>query len=79
MLVVLSIAFQACFITLDAFFSDEGVVLVAAADLAEGGRLYRVSYVPVTPAVYLLQGAAFKLFGSRLLVSRALMCASTVP
>ena len=72
-LVVLSLAFQACFITLDAFYSDEGVVLVASADVAEGRLLYRDCYVPVTPAVYWLQAFAFKLFGSHFLVSRALI------
>jgi len=73
--VLLSALFQGLFITLDAFFSDEGLVLVAASDVAEGRVLYRDCYVPVTPAVYWLEGLAFKLFGSRFLVSRGLMAA----
>lgn len=58
----------------DAFLSDEGVVLVVAEDLASGKRLYRDVYTPVTPAVYLLQGLAFKLLGVSFTLSRALMC-----
>lgn len=73
LLVVASLAFQSCFITLDAFVSDEGIVLVAADDVAHGRLLYRDISVPLTPAVYLLQGLAFKIFGSSLLVSRALV------
>ncbi len=72
-LVVLSAVFQASFITLDAFPSDEGLVLVASDAVAHGRLLYRDCHVPVTPAVYWLQGAAFKLLGSHFLVSRALM------
>jgi hypothetical protein len=72
-LVAASLVFQTCFITLDAFHSDEGLVLVAAADVAKGRLLYRDCYVPLTPGVYLLQGVAFKLAGSRFIVSRLLM------
>jgi len=75
-LVAASLGFQSCFITLDAFFSDEGLVLVAADDLAKGRLLYRDCYVPLTPLVYLLQGLAFKLAGSHIIVSRLLMTAT---
>jgi len=68
-----SLAFQSTFITLDAFVSDEGIVMVAADDVARGRLLYVDCDVPLTPAVYLLQGIAFKLFGSTFLVSRALI------
>ncbi len=74
LLFVASIGFQLGFMFLDAFLSDEGVVLVVAEDLASGKRLYRDVYTPVTPAVYLLQGIAFKLMGASFAVSRALMC-----
>ncbi len=73
LLFLASITFQASFITLDAFPSDEGLVLVAAEDVSKGRLLYRDCYVPVTPGVYLIQGLAFKLFGSSFLVSRVLM------
>jgi hypothetical protein len=74
LLFVASIGFQLGFMFLDAFLSDEGVVLVVAEDLAGGKRLYRDVYTPVTPAVYLLQGWAFKLMGASFAVSRVLMC-----
>jgi len=69
-----SIGFQASFITLDTFPSDEGVVLVAANDVASGKHLYTDCYVPVTPSVYLALGAAFKLFGASFEISRWLIC-----
>jgi hypothetical protein len=74
LLFLTSIAFQSCFITLDAFVSDEGIVMVAADDVANGKLLYQDCNVPLTPAVYLLQALAFKIFGSSFLVSRALIC-----
>lgn len=64
------------FIGLDTFPTDEGLVLVASDDIAKGRILYRDCYVPVTPLVYLIQGVAFKVFGSSLLVSRLLMLAT---
>jgi len=67
-----SMSFQASFITLDVFASDEGVVLVAAEDVANGKLLYRDVYVPVTPTVYLLEGLVFKLIGSEFWLSRML-------
>lgn len=69
-----SIAFQSSFITLDTFPSDEGIVLVAADDVANGRLLYRDTNIPLTPAVYLVQGLVFKLFGSSFLISRGLIC-----
>ncbi len=48
-------------------------MLTAAHDVSKGHLLYRDVYVPVTPGVYLIQGFAFKLFGSSFLVSRVLM------
>ncbi|MCP4038982.1 MAG: hypothetical protein GY733_18735 [bacterium] len=71
---VASVAFQSSFITLDAFVSDEGIVLVAADDVANGRLLFRDVNIPLTPTVYLLQGLAFEVFGSHFLVSRALIC-----
>jgi len=75
-LFVCSAAFHMYFIGLDAFHTDEGLVLVASDDIARGRLLYRDCYVPVTPLVYLIQGVAFKVFGSSLLVSRLLMLAT---
>jgi hypothetical protein len=68
-------SFQSSFIMLDTFASDEGVVLVAAEDVANGKLLYRDVYVPVTPTVYLLEGLVFKLLGSEFWVSRLLAAA----
>ena len=51
-LLLASVAFQASFITLDAFVSDEGIVLVAADDVANGRLLYRDTNIPLTPTVY---------------------------
>ena len=73
MLVASSLGFQVFFITLDAFYSDEGLVLVAADDAAKGKLLDRDRYVSLTPALYLLRGAAFKLAGSNFIVSRLLI------
>lgn len=64
------------FVGLDTFATDEGLVLVASDDIAKGRILYRDCYVPVTPLVYLIQGVAFKVFGSSLLVSRLLIVAT---
>ncbi len=64
------------FIGLDTFPTDEGLVLVASKDVARGRLLYRDCYVPITPLVYLIQGVAFKVFGSSLLVSRLLVLAT---
>ncbi len=76
MLLCASMAFQAPFITLDAFASDEGIVLVAANDLANGRLLYQDINVPLSPAVYMLQAFVFKIFGSSFLVSRFLIALS---
>ena len=69
-----SVAFQSLFIFLDAFVSDEGIVLVAANDVAMGRLLYSDVNIPLTPTVYLLQGLAFKIFGSNFMLSRLLIC-----
>lgn len=69
-----SVAFQSTFITLDAFVSDEGIVLVAADDVAHGRLLYEDTSIPLTPVAYLVQGLVFKLFGSSFFVSRMLVC-----
>ncbi|MDP3938609.1 MAG: hypothetical protein Q8R92_10800 [Deltaproteobacteria bacterium] len=68
-----SMAFQMSFIWLDAFSADEGIVLVAADDVAKGKHLYKDIHVPLTPLVYLLQGFAFKMLGGSFLLSRLLM------
>jgi len=71
---IASVAFQSSFITLDAFISDEGIVLLAADDIAKGRLLFRDINVPLTPGAYLIQGLVFEVFGSHFLVSRALAC-----
>lgn len=73
-LLLASIVFQSSFITLDAFVSDEGIVLVASDDVAKGHLLFVDTNIPLTPTVYLVQGLVFKVFGSHFLVSRALVC-----
>ena len=74
MLFIASIAFQSTFIALDAFVADEGIVLVASDDVAQGRLLFVDTNIPLTPTVYLVQALAFKVFGSHFLVSRALIC-----
>ena len=59
---------------LDAVVADEGIVLVASCDGAQGRLLFVDTNIPLTPTVYLVQALAFKVFGSHFLVSRALIC-----
>jgi 4-amino-4-deoxy-L-arabinose transferase-like glycosyltransferase len=73
LLFLASIAFQTLFIGFDIFPSDEGLILLASEDIANGKVLYRDIHVPLTPLIYLLQGFIFKVFGASMLVSRLSM------